>query len=144
MEFSKEYPLRILVAEDNPVNQKIAMKVLSKLGYQPELAMNGKEVLDRINHEQQFDIILMDVQMPEMDGMEATRMIRLCLQVQPVIIAMTANAMQGDRDDCIQSGMDDYISKPIDLNELTSQLEKWFQVIKGKRQAPDTDPGLND
>ena len=139
VEFSKQYPLRILVAEDNVVNQKIAIKILSKLGYQADLAANGKEVLETITHEQQYDLILMDIQMPEMDGLEATRMIRLSLQVQPVIIAMTANAMQGDRDDCMQAGMDDYISKPIQLDELVGQLEKWAIVIKGKRPVSDPD-----
>jgi signal transduction histidine kinase/DNA-binding response OmpR family regulator len=134
--FSEEYPLRILVAEDNAVNQKIAMAILGKLGYTPALAPNGKEVLDMISHEQ-YDLIIMDIQMPEMDGLEATRMIRLCLDVQPVIIAMTANAMQGDRDDCLQAGMDDYISKPIELDELISQLEKWSRIIKNKREVPD-------
>jgi CheY-like chemotaxis protein len=76
----------------------------------------------------------MDVQMPEMDGLEATRMIRLCLQSQPVIIAMTANVMHGDRQACIQAGMDDYISKPVELNELVNMLEKWALQIKEKRQ----------
>ena len=74
----------------------------------------------------------MDVQMPEMDGLEATRMIRTCLETQPVIIAMTANVMQGDRDACIQAGMDDYMSKPIDLKELLSQIEKWSIVIRNR------------
>ena len=130
--FSKDYPLHILVAEDNPVNQKIALKILKKLGYGPELARNGKEVLEIVSHEN-YDLILMDVQMPEMDGLEATRMLRRCLEIQPIIIAMTANVMQGDRDDCIQAGMDDYISKPIEMDELTDQLRKWSGVIKSKR-----------
>ena len=129
--FSEQYPLRILVAEDNIINQKLAVKVLGKLGYQPELARNGKEVLEMISHEH-YDMILMDVQMPEMDGLEATRMLRLCLEIQPVVIAMTANAMHGDKDDCMQAGMDDYISKPIELKELLGLLEKWGQVIKNK------------
>jgi CheY-like chemotaxis protein len=132
--FSKQYPLKILIAEDNPVNQKWTTKILSKLGYQPELANNGKEVLEVVSS-RQYDLILMDVQMPEMDGLEATRMIRLCLAAQPVIIAMTANVMQGDRQDCIQSGMDDYISKPVELNELVSMLEKWALLIKEKKQS---------
>jgi len=132
-EFSKEHPLRILVAEDNLVNQKIAMKILGKLGYQPVIVNNGKEALDIVGHEV-FDLILMDVQMPEMDGLEATRMIRTCLEVQPVIIALTANVMQGDRDDCMQAGMDDYASKPIDINELMKKLEKWSIAIKEKRK----------
>ena len=130
--FSKEHPLRLLIAEDNPVNQRIALKILTKLGYGPELARNGKEVLEMVSHEN-YDLILMDVQMPEMDGLEATRMLRRCLEIQPIIIAMTANVMQGDRDDCIQAGMDDYISKPIELTELTEQLRKWSGVIKSKR-----------
>ncbi|HKZ65168.1 MAG TPA: response regulator, partial [Chitinophagaceae bacterium] len=130
-EFSKQYPLRILIAEDNPVNQKIATKILTKLGYQPSVAENGKEALEMVSNGQ-YDMILMDVQMPEMNGLEATRMIRTCLEIQPIIIAMTANVMQGDRDACMQAGMDDYISKPIDLKELLSQLEKWSLVIRNK------------
>jgi CheY-like chemotaxis protein len=132
--FSTQYPLSILIAEDNPVNQKWTTKTLSKLGYRPEVVMNGKEVLEVVSNKQ-YDLILMDVQMPEMDGMEATRMIRLCLEVQPVIIAMTANVMQGDRQDCMQSGMDDYISKPVELNELMRMLEKWALLINEKKQA---------
>jgi len=134
-DFSEEHPLRILIAEDNPVNQKIALKILSKLGYEPDVVKNGKEVLEMVSHEKNYDLILMDVQMPEMDGLEATRMLRLCLEIQPVIIAMTANVMQGDRDDCIQAGMDDYISKPIEIDELTGQLRKWSRVIKDKRSV---------
>jgi signal transduction histidine kinase/CheY-like chemotaxis protein len=133
-DFSKQYPLHILIAEDNLINQKIAMKLLTRLGYQPVLARNGKEVLELVSHEH-YDLILMDVQMPEMDGFEATRMLRLCLEIQPVIIAMTANVMQGDRDDCIQSGMDDYISKPIEVDELLAKLMKWGQSIKDKRRV---------
>ena len=132
--FSEQYPLSILIAEDNPVNQKWTTKTLSKLGYQSEVVVNGKEVLEVVS-KKQYDLILMDVQMPEMDGMEATRMIRLCLEVQPVIIAMTANVMQGDRQDCMQSGMDDYISKPVELNELVGMLEKWALLIKEKKSS---------
>jgi len=131
--FSKQYPLRILVAEDNPVNQKWIKKILNKIGYQCEIVENGKVVLERVSHDH-FDLILMDVQMPEMDGMEATRMIRVCLETQPVIIAMTANVMQGDREECMQSGMNDYISKPVELNELLGMLEKWALWIKEKKE----------
>lgn len=130
--FAERYPLRILVAEDNPVNQKIATKILAKLGYTATLANHGKEVMELVGQEH-YDIILMDVQMPEMNGLEATRMIRTCLDVQPVIIALTANAMQGDRDECMQAGMDDYMSKPIQLNELLAQLEKWALMLKRRR-----------
>ena len=107
---------------------------MTKLGYQPSIANNGKEALEIVSHEK-YDIILMDVQMPEMDGLEATKMIRTCLEIQPIIMAMTANVLQGDRDSCIQAGMDDYISKPIDLKELLSHLEKWGLVIKEKRNT---------
>ncbi len=131
--FSEKYPLKILVAEDNPVNQKWIKKILSKIGYHCEIAENGKVVMEKVSFEH-YDLILMDVQMPEMDGLEATRMIRLCLETQPVIIAMTANAMQGDRDECIQSGMNDYISKPVVLNVLLNMLEKWALLIKEKKQ----------
>ncbi len=132
--FSEKYPLHILVAEDNPVNQKWIKKILAKIGYHCEIAENGKVVLERVSHEH-FDMILMDVQMPEMDGLEATRMIRICLETQPVIIAMTANVMQGDREECIQSGMNDYISKPVELNELLGLLEKWALLIKENKQV---------
>ncbi|HVU94222.1 MAG TPA: response regulator [Puia sp.] len=128
---AQEYPLHILVAEDHPVNQNLALTVLDKLGYKPDMAANGKEVLERVSH-QNYDIILMDVQMPEMDGLEATRMIRRCIQNQPIILAMTANAMQGDRDNCLQAGMDDYISKPLELDELIAQLKKWSAVVREK------------
>jgi CheY-like chemotaxis protein len=132
--FAEQYPQNILIAEDNPVNQKIATKILTSLGYKPAVANNGKEAVEMVSNER-YDIILMDVQMPEMDGLEATRMIRTCLEVQPVIIAMTANVMQGDRDACMQAGMDDYMSKPIDLKELLNQLEKWQRATREKRKA---------
>jgi signal transduction histidine kinase/CheY-like chemotaxis protein len=131
-EFAKEYPLHILLAEDNDINQKLTMKVLTKLGYKASLAQNGKEVLEMADIEQ-YDLILMDVQMPVMDGLEATRMLRLCLNRQPVIIAMTANAMEGDQDACIQAGMDDYISKPVEITALLKRLEKWGSAIKARK-----------
>jgi len=132
-DFAMLYPMQILIAEDNIVNQKLATKMLTKLGYKPELAKNGKEVVEMIGQEH-YDIILMDVQMPEMDGLEATRLIRTCLDVQPVIIAVTANVMMGDRDECMQAGMDDYISKPIELTELLDRFEKWYHAIKNRRK----------
>jgi signal transduction histidine kinase/DNA-binding response OmpR family regulator len=123
-DFAKHYPLSILVAEDNLMNQKIVGKILNKLGYQPKMTNNGKEVLEEVSNKY-YDVILMDVQMPEMDGLEATKMIRVCLSNQPVIIAMTANTLQGDREECLRAGMDDYISKPVNLEELVNLLEKW-------------------
>ncbi|MDQ6764438.1 MAG: response regulator [Bacteroidota bacterium] len=133
--FSEKYPLHILVAEDNPVNQKWIKKILSKIGYQCDIACNGKVVMEKVSLDN-YDLVLMDVQMPEMDGLEATKMIRLCLEVQPIIIAMTANAMQGDRDECIQSGMNDYISKPVELSVLLNMLEKWALLIREKKAIP--------
>jgi PAS domain S-box-containing protein len=118
-------PLRIIVAEDNAVNQKVAVNILSKLGYRVDLAGNGLEVLEALQR-QPYDVVLMDVQMPEMDGLTATRQIceRRSPAERPRIIAMTANAMQSDRDACLQAGMDDYISKPIRLQALISALTK--------------------
>ena len=109
-----QFPLRILLAEDNTTNQKLALRLLERLGYRAEVAANGLEVLEAL-HRQEYDVVLMDVQMPEMDGLEATRRIRLELpeRRQPYIIAMTANAMQGDREICLAAGMDEYVSKPI-------------------------------
>ena len=100
------------------------MIVLTKMGYEPEIAENGKEAVDMLR-ESKFDIVLMDVQMPEMDGMEAARAIRSGMSVQPVIIAMTANAMQSDREDCLQAGMDDYISKPFKPHEIAAMIKRW-------------------
>ncbi|HKZ37376.1 MAG TPA: two-component regulator propeller domain-containing protein [Chryseolinea sp.] len=122
--FAQEYPLNILIAEDNIVNQKLAARVLEKLGYKADIANNGYEVLETIKTKD-YTLIFMDVQMPEMDGLEATRIVRSQQQEQPIIIAMTANAMQGDREVCLASGMDDYISKPIKLEALVQLLEKW-------------------
>jgi signal transduction histidine kinase/CheY-like chemotaxis protein/ligand-binding sensor domain-containing protein len=125
-DFAVKYPLHILIAEDNPINQKLSTRVLSKLGYQADVASNGKEAIDAFMNKK-YDLILMDVQMPEMDGLEATKKIRTLSGKQPLIIAMTANAMQGDREMCLNAGMDDYISKPVNLDELVSTLEKRAQ-----------------
>jgi len=116
-------PLRVLVAEDNPVNRKLAQAVLRELGYQPDFALNGVEALDRIAvHD--YDVVLMDVQMPEMDGLEATRRIRRehPAERQPRIVAMTAAAFPEDRKLCLDAGMDDYISKPMNMEELIAAL----------------------
>lgn len=123
-EFAKKYPMRILVVEDNPVNQMLAGRTLQKLGYKADIAGNGVEAL-QVMQRNIYDMILMDVQMPEMDGLEATKQIRKQFSLQPTIVAMTANAMQGDRDDCLKAGMNDYISKPIKLEILIHTLEKW-------------------
>ncbi len=143
IEFAKKYPLNILIAEDNPVNQKLAERVLTKLGYTPAKALNGKEAVDAVQ-QKNYDIILMDVQMPIMDGLEATQNIRRMKLRQPIIIAVTANAMQGDKEICLAAGMDDYISKPIKVEELVKVIEKWAEKIieSGKNLPMPTDENI--
>jgi CheY-like chemotaxis protein/HPt (histidine-containing phosphotransfer) domain-containing protein len=123
------HPLRILLAEDHRVNQKMALLMLQRLGYQAEVASNGLEVLEALRC-RVYDVVLMDVQMPEMDGLTATRHICQDWQIRPRIVAMTANAMQGDRQLCLNAGMDDYITKPIRVNELVEALEKCRPLSK--------------
>ena len=120
----ENHPLRVLLAEDNAVNQKLARRMLERFGYRADVAANGIEALEALDR-QPYDLVFMDVQMPEMDGLEATQQIRcqIPMEHQPRIVAMTANAMQGDREECLSAGMDDYISKPIGVNELRSALE---------------------
>ena len=118
------HPLRILLAEDNVVNQKLAMRLLQQMGYRADLASNGIEAIECIAR-QSYDVVLMDVQMPEMDGLEATRAVLKRWpepSVRPRIIAMTANAMQGDREECLAAGMDDYVTKPIRVDALVQAL----------------------
>jgi len=117
------HPLRILLVEDNVVNQKLALRLLQQMGYRADLASNGVEALESVAR-QSYDVILMDVQMPEMDGLEASRQITAKWPAgkRPRIIAMTANAMQGDREECMAAGMDDYLTKPIRVNALVEAL----------------------
>jgi signal transduction histidine kinase/CheY-like chemotaxis protein len=119
-------PLRILIAEDNVVNQKLAVRVLERLSYRPDVVANGLEALDALRR-WHYDIVFMDIQMPEMDGFETTKQIRAQWKPsqRPRIIAMTANAMAGDREACLAAGMDDYVSKPIQLKELQTVLQHW-------------------
>src|SRR5690606_551496 len=118
--------LRVMLVEDNPVNQRVAKTMLQRLGLQPAVAGHGLEALEQLER-QQFGIICMDVQMPEMDGLTATREIRRRIprNQQPVIIALTANALSGDREKCLEAGMDDYLSKPARQEELRQRLEHW-------------------
>jgi len=118
-------PLRILLAEDNAINQKVALRLLERLGYAADVVGDGRQALARLDHAA-YDVILMDVQMPEMDGLEASRAIcaRWAASERPCIIAMTAEAMQGDRDKCLAAGMDDYIVKPVTLDRLAVALAK--------------------
>jgi signal transduction histidine kinase/CheY-like chemotaxis protein len=124
-EMAKKWPLRILLAEDNVVNQKLALRLLMRFGYRADLAANGLETIEALRR-QPYDVVLMDVQMPEMDGMEATRAIcqEWVVGQRPRIVAMTANAMKEDRAACITAGMDDYISKPIRVEELVEALRQ--------------------
>lgn len=132
-DFALRYPLSLLIVEDNPVNQTLAIRALKKLGYKAAIAGNGLLALEELQRKY-YDVILMDVQMPEMDGIEATRLIRKTDSDQPVIIAMTANAMAEDKEACIQAGMDDYISKPIRLDQLVKTLQQWSLFIQNKKK----------
>jgi CheY-like chemotaxis protein/HPt (histidine-containing phosphotransfer) domain-containing protein len=143
-EMGKRLPLRILMAEDNVTNQKVALHILKRLGYRADVAANGLEVLEAMSR-QAYDVILMDVHMPELDGLETTRRIRQAEgdKTTPHIIAMTANAMQGDRETCLKAGMNDYISKPIRVSDLVTALKKskaaeeiQAQVKRGEGEPP--------
>ena len=120
---AQRHPLRILLAEDNVVNQKLALRLLLQMGYRADLAANGVEAIECIER-QRYDVVLMDVQMPEMDGLEASRRInaKWPADKRPRIVAMTANAMQGDREECLAAGMDDYVTKPIRVAALVEAL----------------------
>jgi CheY-like chemotaxis protein len=121
---AERHPLRILLAEDNAVNQKLALRLFSLMGYDVDVAANGLEAVDAVER-QAYDGVFMDVQMPEMDGLEATRQIRAkSADGGPRIVAMTANAMEGDREACLAAGMDDYVGKPIRVHELLAALEQ--------------------
>ncbi|MEH2165524.1 MAG: PAS domain S-box protein [Nostoc sp.] len=146
-------PLRILLAEDTVVNQKVALLMLQKIGYGADVVSNGLEAIEALQ-KQRFDVVLMDVHMPQMDGLEAAR--RICQEwevgFRPHIIAITANAMRGDRKVCLAAGMDDYISKPIQLQELAQALSKClpqrnfeFTSIKQQREVmrPELQPSPN-
>jgi PAS domain S-box-containing protein len=129
---AQRLPLRILLAEDNTVNQKLAVRLLERMGYRADVVANGLEVLEALQR-QSYDVILMDVQMPEMDGLEASRVIHedWPIEDRPHIVALTANAMQGDREECMAAGMDDYLTKPIQIKALQEALERvglWARV----------------
>jgi CheY-like chemotaxis protein len=126
-------PLRILLVDDNAINQKVAARILHQIGYQPDLAGNGREALNALD-QKIYDLVFMDVMMPEMDGLEATRAIRERQKKSSenpnyksriLIIAMTAHAMQSDREKCLAAGMDDYLAKPIRPKDVRGMIEKW-------------------
>jgi CheY-like chemotaxis protein len=124
---------KLLLVEDNPVNQRVALAVLGKLGYQADLAGNGAEAVTA-TAARPYDLVLMDCQMPVMDGFEATRRIREAQAGarRVPILAMTANAMQGDRERCLQAGMDDYLPKPVTLDALRTALQRWLPQLAPK------------
>jgi CheY-like chemotaxis protein len=129
-------PLRILLAEDNQVNRKLALRLLSQLSYQASVAENGKQAIEALERDD-YDLVLMDVQMPEIDGLEATRRIRARWPERQLrIVAMTANAMAGDREACLAAGMDDYIAKPIRPAELVAALERTSTLANAHAGGP--------
>jgi CheY-like chemotaxis protein/HPt (histidine-containing phosphotransfer) domain-containing protein len=127
-------PLKILLAEDNKVNQKLALGILGSLGHHVSVANNGKEALQLLESGD-FHLVLMDVQMPEMDGLSATREIRRRQNSIPVV-AMTAHAMKGDREDCLAAGMNDYLTKPIRLQDMAAKLQEFFGAHSTVSPAP--------
>jgi two-component system sensor histidine kinase/response regulator len=128
-DFSTNFPCTLLVAEDKLINQLVIVNILDRLGYKPNLVKNGEEAVEAVT-EKDYDIVLMDMKMPVMDGLVATRLIRKKQLKQPVIIALTANTLKGDEQDCLDAGMDDYIGKPIRLEDLMDKLEKWCKRPK--------------
>jgi CheY-like chemotaxis protein/HPt (histidine-containing phosphotransfer) domain-containing protein len=141
---SGRMPLRILLVDDNEVNQKVAARILGQIGYKPDLAENGRKALDALD-KKNYDLVFMDVMMPEMDGLEATRNIRE-RQKNPadypnygeriIIVAMTAHAMQSDREKCLAAGMDDYLAKPIRPVDIRNIIEKWSPSVKAPVDIP--------
>jgi CheY-like chemotaxis protein len=124
------FPLKILVAEDNPVNRKVIGTMLEKLGHEVETTADGQEAIDAASL-QVFDVIIMDIQMPLVNGLEATRAIRAHYPLAPpVIIALTANLIEADRDTCLAAGMDDYLTKPARMKDLAETLSYWQAFLR--------------
>jgi CheY-like chemotaxis protein len=124
-------PLEILLVEDNPVNQKVALRLLERLGYNADAVGNGLEALHTLD-QRKYDLVFMDIQMPEMDGLTATREIRRRYPAhrQPRIVALTANAVAGDRERCLEAGMDDYLSKPVKIEGIQQLILKFFRGVQ--------------
>ena len=131
------HPLRILLVEDNLVNQKVALRILERLGYQPDVAADGRQAVDAVRSHR-YDVVLMDVHMPLMDGIDATRQIRAMGEPagRPHIIAMTAAAMPFDRERCLQAGMDDFLAKPFRMEDVVAVLQKSPPSLQEPAQAP--------
>ena len=128
--FALQYPFKILLAEDNVINQKLAEKIMSKMGYEITIVDNGEEAVEHVK-DGDYNLVLMDCQMPKMDGYEATREIRKMQgdRKNIPVVAMTANAMEGDKEKCLQAGMSDYISKPIKIRDVQDVLAKWYSIV---------------
>ena len=122
-------PIRILMAEDNAINQRVGKLILQRAGFTIDLVGDGNEAFEA-HRANPYDVILMDCQMPTMDGFEATKLIRQLQQRQPVIIAVTANALVGERERCISAGMDDYLSKPFQAEHLVAMVRKWVSSVQ--------------
>ncbi|MGA2246915.1 MAG: response regulator [Verrucomicrobiota bacterium] len=149
---AEQLPLKVLLVDDNAINQKVAVRIMQQFGYQPEVAGNGRDALEKLD-QQPFDFIFMDVMMPEMDGLEATRLLRKRqmiggynnYQSRIIVVAMTAHAMQGDREKCIAAGMDDYLAKPVRPKDVREMLERWgaktLTEAKPARPTPAAPPG---
>jgi CheY-like chemotaxis protein/HPt (histidine-containing phosphotransfer) domain-containing protein len=146
-DLASRHPLRVLLAEDNVVNQKLAIRLLEKLGYRADVAANGLEAIEALER-QPYDLLLSDVQMPEMDGLEATRRIleRWPEGERPWIVAMTAEAMSGDRERCLAAGMNDYVAKPIRVDELVAAIKRAPRRATGaaERAGPEPADGVID
>jgi len=143
-QLSEKLPLRILLVEDMPLNQKVALHMLQRLGYRADVASNGLEALSSL-HRQDYDLVFMDVQMPEMDGLQATR--QICKEwsppKRPWIVAMTANAMQGDREECLNAGMNDYVSKPVRIEALIEIFHNYKNLQHSSNQDTDSTAVFN-
>lgn len=127
-----KHSVRILMAEDNSINQRVGTLILQRAGYKIDLVSDGNEAIEACRRSP-YDLILMDCQMPTIDGFEATRQIRAIGGRQPVIIAVTANALVGERERCLAAGMDDYLSKPFQADQLVAIVEKW--AVESLRRA---------
>ncbi len=143
LKMENEQKIRVLLVEDNILNQKLALKVLENFGFSPELAENGRIGVEKVQ-QNQYDVVLMDLQMPEMDGYQATDFIRNTLKLKIPIIAMTAHSLVGEKDKCIAIGMDDYIPKPFSPNELFNKIVSFVNAQKSSDSALGTDENLVD